>query len=221
MHRLEQSGIYHLFVEGAKIGDVYKYAIESGTGMPLLKADPYGNQCQLRPYNGSVVADIDDFVWSDEIWQKNKSRIQAEDQPMAIYEVHIGSWKKDENGIDGQFLNYRQAAYQLADYVKYMGYTHVELMGIAEYPFDGSWGYQVSGYYAPTSRYGSAKDFMYMVDYLHNQGIGVILDWVPAHFAKDEHALGLFDGTHLYEHEDKARGEQPLWGTYVFDHGKP
>lgn len=221
MHRLNNSGIYELYIEGVRPGAMYKYAIETQDGGVLFKADPYGNFCQVRPDNASIVTALNGFEWKDDLWLKNRQKIQANDQPMAIYEVHIGSWKKDETGANFGFKNYKDIAHELADYVKHMGYTHVELMGIAEHSYDGSWGYQVTGYYAPTSRYGTPEDFMYMVDYLHCQGIGVILDWVPAHFSKDAHGLGRFDGEPLYEYADRRKGEIPQWGTWVFDYGKP
>ncbi len=221
MEPVKDSGIYEVFIPDLKVGDLYKFAIETKKGDILFKADPYGNESQLRPDNASVVADISDYTWDDGAWQEEKKNSSALDKPMSIYEVHLGSWKKDETGANCGFRTYRDLAPELADYVNYMGYTHVELMGIAEHPFDGSWGYQVTGYYAPTSRYGSAQDFMYMVDYLHQRGIGVILDWVPAHFPKDAHGLGRFDGEAVYEHPDWRRGEHAHWGTYVFNYERP
>ena len=221
MEPVKESGIFEAFIPGLKVGDLYKFAIETKSGDILFKADPYGNESQLRPDTASVVTDISGFEWDDGAWQEHKKKESTLDQPMSIYEVHLGSWKKDETGANCGFRTYRDLAPELADYVNYMGYTHVELMGIAEHPFDGSWGYQVTGYYAPTSRYGSARDFMYMVDYLHQQGIGVILDWVPAHFPKDAHGLGRFDGEAVYEHPDWRRGEHAHWGTYVFNYERP
>ena len=221
MEPVKKSGIFEAFIPGLKVGDLYKFAIETKSGDILFKADPYGNESQLRPDTASVVTDISGFEWDDGAWQEHKKKESTLDQPMSIYEVHLGSWKKDETGANCGFRTYRDLAPELADYVNYMGYTHVELMGIAEHPFDGSWGYQVTGYYAPTSRYGSARDFMYMVDYLHQQGIGVILDWVPAHFPKDAHGLGRFDGEAVYEHPDWRRGEHAHWGTYVFNYERP
>ena len=215
------SGIYELFVPDVGKGELYKYVITHKNGHICYKADPYGNLCQVRPDNASVVTSISDYAWTDDPWQKNKKKAVDVNQPMSIYEVHIGSWKKTLDGSNHGFLDYRTLAHQLAEYVRYMGYTHVELIGIAEHPLDGSWGYQVTGYYAPTSRYGTPEDFMYFVDYMHSQGIGVILDWVPAHFPRDEHALGRFDGTPLYEHPDPRRGEHPDWGTYIFNYAKP
>lgn len=218
MQPVQQSGIWDIFVPGVKAGDLYKFAVETSQGYTVLKADPYGNQSQLRPDNASVVADIRYFDWTDQAWRKAHQEKKTE-SPMAIYEVHPGSWKKDHS-MPGEFYNFKKLAVELADYVLEMGYTHVELIGLSEHPFDGSWGYQVSGYYAPTSRYGTPADFMYFVNYMHDHGIGVILDWVPAHFPKDEFGLGRFDGTALYEHQDPRKGEHPEWGTYCFNYGR-
>ena len=189
MERLGTSGIWERFVPGACEGSIYKYAITDRDGSTHYKADPYGNSSEFRPGNATKITYLDGYEWEDDEWIRRKTEEAADvvDQPMAIYEVHIGSWKKDYSYSQDGFCNYRQIAHELGEYVKDMGYTHVELMGISEHPFDASWGYQVTGYYAPTSRYGEPKDFMYMVDYLHQLGIGVILDWVPAHFPKDEH----------------------------------
>ena len=223
MSRREDSGIFELFIPGLQTGEMYKYAVETSWGEILYKVDPYGNYSEIRPGNASVVTDISDFAWDDDKWQEDKKneKAQSPKKPMAIYEVHLGSWKKDETGANFGFLNYRRLAHELAEYVNYMGYTHVELIGIAEHPFDGSWGYQVTGYYAPTARYGTPEDFMYFVNYMHDQGIGVILDWVPAHFPKDAHGLGRFDGEALYEHPDSRKGEHTQWGTYIFNYEKP
>ena len=218
MQPVQQSGIWNIFVPGVKAGDLYKFAVETSQGYTVLKADPYGNQSQLRPDNASVVADIRYFDWTDQAWRKAHQEKKTE-SPMAIYEVHPGSWKKDPS-MPGEFYNFKKLAVELADYVLEMGYTHVELIGLSEHPFDGSWGYQVSGYYAPTARYGTPADFMYFVNYMHDHGIGVILDWVPAHFPKDEFGLGRFDGTALYEHQDPRKGEHPEWGTYCFNYGR-
>ena len=218
MQPVQQSGIWDIFVPGVKAGDLYKFAVETSQGYTVLKADPYGNQSQLRPDNASVVADIRYFDWTDQAWRKAHQEKKTE-SPMAIYEVHPGSWKKDPS-MPGEFYNFKKLAVELADYVLEMGYTHVELVGLSEHPFDGSWGYQVSGYYAPTARYGTPADFMYFVNYMHDHGIGVILDWVPAHFPKDEFGLGRFDGTALYEHQDPRKGEHPEWGTYCFNYGR-
>ena len=217
----ETMGIYELFIPGLKEGELYKYLIETKDGKRLYKADPYANYAELRPGTASAIADIEHFKWTDSKWMENRKK--EEDvyaQPMAIYEVHPGSWKRHPGRDDEGFYSYRDLVTYLIPYVKEMGYTHIELMGISEYPFDGSWGYQVTGYYAPTRRYGTPKDFMYFVDYMHEKGIHVILDWVPAHFPKDEHGLGRFDGQPLYEHPDPRRGEHPHWGTYIFNYGK-
>ncbi len=218
-----QPDIYELFIPDVAPGAVYKYQILTRDGEILYKADPYGNQCQVRPDNANVVADLTGYKWKDTDWIENRKQQTRETElkkPMAIYECHLGSWKKKIEDSDFGFYTYRELAKMLCDYVKKMGYTHVELMGIAEYPFDGSWGYQVTNYYAPTSRYGSPEDFMYFVDHMHANGIGVILDWVPAHFPRDAHGLGRFDGMPLYEHPDSRRGEHPDWGTYIFDFGR-
>ncbi len=220
MKRLGSSGIFELFTDKAKEGDKYKYLIVAGDGRKLYKADPYANYAQLRPETASIITDLNGFTWKDDKWIAAAGEKEAWKEPIAIYEVHPGSWKKKDNGTEDGFLNYRELAHELAAYVKKMGYTHIELMGIAEYPFDGSWGYQVTGYYAPTSRYGTPKDFMYFVDYMHRKGIGVILDWVPAHFPRDAHGLVEFDGTCTYEYSDPRKGEHPDWGTKVFDYGK-
>ncbi len=223
MQMMQTSGIYELFIPDVAPGAVYKYQILTREGEILYKADPYGNQCQVRPDNANVVADLVGYKWKDTEWIENRKHQTRETElkkPMAIYECHLGSWKKKIEDSDFGFYTYRELAKMLCDYVKKMGYTHVELMGIAEYPFDGSWGYQVTNYYAPTSRYGSPDDFMYFVDHMHANGIGVILDWVPAHFPRDAHGLGRFDGMPLYEHPDPRRGEHPDWGTYIFDFGR-
>ena len=223
MQMMQTSGIYELFIPDVAPGAVYKYQILTRDGEILYKADPYGNQCQVRPDNANVVADLTGYKWKDTDWIENRKQQTRETElkkPTAIYECHLGSWKKKIEDSDFGFYTYRELAKMLCDYVKKMGYTHVELMGIAEYPFDGSWGYQVTNYYAPTSRYGSPEDFMYFVDHMHANGIGVILDWVPAHFPRDAHGLGRFDGMPLYEHPDPRRGEHPDWGTYIFDFGR-
>ncbi len=223
MHIHSASGIYELFIPDVMPGAVYKFQILTRTGDILYKADPYGNQAQVRPDNANIVTDLTGFKWSDGKWVEDRdkvSRVERMKMPMSIYEVHLGSWKKKIEDSDFGFFNYREMAEQLGNYILDMGYTHVELMGIAEYPFDGSWGYQVTNYYAPTSRYGTPGDFMYFVDYMHSLGIGVILDWVPAHFPRDAHGLGRFDGMPLYEHADPRRGEHPDWGTYIFDYGR-
>ena len=216
-------GVFETFVPGAKIGQLYKFFIIGMNGEHIYKADPYANEAELRPGTASRITDIRDFKWKDGTWMKNRQKFDETKNAMSIYEVHPGSWMKhpateeDEKG----FYNYRELAVKLTQYVKDMGYTHVELMGIAEHPFDGSWGYQVTGYYAPTSRYGTPQDFKYLVDYLHRQKIGVILDWVPAHFPKDAHGLANFDGTAVYEHADPRQGEHPDWGTKIYNYGRP
>ena len=222
MERLGASGIYELFVPGAIEGDLYKYCIHTRTGEVLYKADPYAFESEVRPGNASRVAGIEDYRWRDQEWMTRREKKDYRTEPINILEVHPGSFQKrpiTEADPDG-FLNYKQLAHALGDYAEEMGYTHVEFLGILEYPFDGSWGYQVTGYFAPTSRYGNPKDFMYLVDYLHRKGIGVYLDWVPAHFPKDAHGLACFDGTPLYEYEDPLKGEHREWGTKVFDYGK-
>lgn len=222
MKRLEPLGIYEVFVPEAKVGMLYKYLVHGKDGRKHYKADPFANSSEMRPGNASKIADMTKFKWSDSAWMKRREKQNVDEMPMSIYEVHPGSWKKHpwkEEDEDG-FYSYKELAHSLADYVKDMGYTHVELMGIAEHPFDGSWGYQVTGYYAPTSRFGTPADFMYLVNYLHKNKIGVILDWVPAHFPKDAHGLAEFDGTPVYEYADPRKGEHPDWGTKVFDFGK-
>ncbi|MDY4028572.1 MAG: 1,4-alpha-glucan branching protein GlgB [Butyrivibrio crossotus] len=220
MRRYDDSGIFELFTENAHEGSLYKYLIYTKDGRMLYKADPYATYSQRRPDNASIVYDINRYQWNDGQWLAEEEKTAPTKKPMAIYEVHLGSWKKKDDGTPEGFLNYRESAVQLVDYMKYMGYTHIELMGIAEHPFDGSWGYQVTGYFAPTSRYGTPEDFMYFVDYFHQNGIGVILDWVPAHFPRDGHGLANFDGTPTYEYADSRKGEHPDWGTKIFDYGR-
>ena len=220
MKKISDGGIYELFIPGAKAGDMYKYLIISQSGEAIYKADPYANQAQLRPETASIVADLSGYEWKDSEWVEKKKTENHLKAPLSIYECHLGSWKKKDDGTEDGFYTYRELAPELAKYVTDMGYTHIELMGIAEYPYDGSWGYQVTGYYAPTARYGTPKDFMYFVDYMHEKGIGVILDWVPAHFPKDAHGLANFDGSCVYEYADPRKGEHPDWGTKVFDYSK-
>ena len=222
MKRLEPNGVYEAFVPDAKEGDFYKYLIETVDGRKLYKADPFANYAELRPGTASCVTDLTRIKWTDAKWmEQRKAQPDVLEQPLSIYEVHLGSWKCefDEEGKQ-IYHNYRQLAVELTKYVKEMGYTHVELLGISEYPFDGSWGYQVTGYYAPTSRYGTPEDFAYFIDYLHKNKIGVILDWVPAHFPRDAHGLAEFDGSCLYEYADPRKGEHPEWGTKIFDYSR-
>ena len=220
MNRLAVSGIFEIFIPGIKPGALYKYEIKAKGSLVYLKADPYGNQAELRPKTASIVADLNHYRWQDDQWLKDRKRVNDEKKPMLVYEMHLGSWIKPEE--EGKlFCNYRDIAPKLAEYLKDMGYTHVELMPVMEHPFDASWGYQVTGYYAPTSRYGTCEDFMYFMDYLHQQGIGVILDWVPAHFPKDTPGLPNFDGTCLYEHLDPRQGMHPHWGTLIYNYGRP
>ena len=222
MEKVGPIGVWEVFVPGAKLGDLYKFCIRTMDGREIYKADPYANWSEMRPGTASRVADITKFVWSDANWMEKRKQTDPKQQALAIYEVHPGSWRKhpaSEADPDG-FYGYREFAHALAEYVKRMGYTHVELMGIAEHPLDASWGYQVTGYYAPTSRYGTPEDFKYLVNYLHKNKIGVILDWVPAHFPKDAHGLAEFDGTCVYEHADPRQGEHPDWGTKIFNYGR-
>ena len=217
MRKLDYSGIYELFIPGKLVGEIYKYEIKAKSGQVFMKSDPYAFSSEVRPANASRIVDIS-YKWKDAAWMEKRENKNTDEQPMAIYEMHLGSWKRPTDGRE--FFNYRDIASLLADYLLMMNYNYVELMPIMEHPYDPSWGYQVTGYYAPTSRYGSPADFMYFVDYLHSKGIGVILDWVPAHFPKDEHGLGRFDGTALYEHENPRRGEHPHWGTYIYNYGR-
>ena len=220
MEKLGPVGIWGLFVPGAAEGDMYKFLITTQDERKLYKADPFANQAEYRPGTASVVADLSGFAWKDAKWMEERDAKDIQREPLAIYECHIGSFMKHPNGTEG-FYNYRQFADRIVEYLKEMKYTHVELMGIAEHPFDGSWGYQVTGYYAPTSRYGTPEDFMYLVNELHKAGVGVILDWVPAHFARDAHGLAEFDGQCIFEHPDPRLGEHPDWGTKIFNYGKP
>ena len=224
MHRAEfDGGVWECFLPGVGEGDAYRYIVTGADGVRRWKSDPMAFRTEKRPANASIVHSLNNYTWHDDEYQAQRDNTKVLERPMAIYECHLGSWKKgyrDEHDEDG-FLNYTQLADDLVAYIKFMGYTHIELMGICEYPFDLSWGYQVTGYYAPTSRYGTPDDFRYFVDKLHQAGIGVILDWVPSHFCKDEWALVHFDGTRLYENSDPLRSEFPVWGTMSFDHGKP
>lgn len=213
------SGIFEIFIPGVKAGDNYKYEIKLKTGLTYLKADPYGNAAQLRPETASVVADLRNFKWEDKEFIKKRKAFRKENAPISVYELYLGSFLAPKD--DEEYANYREIADKLIPYVKEMGYTHVELMPVMEHPLDASWGYQVIGYYAPTARYGTPEDFMYFVNELHKAGIGVILDWVPAHFPRDIYGLSSFDGTCLYENPDEQRRSHPHWGTLVFDYGRP
>lgn len=220
MTKIGQGGIHTLFVPDVEEGTMYKFLITTGEGWKLYKADPFANYAEMRPGNASRVTNLQGFDWNDEKWMTERDSGSLLEKPIAIYECHIGSWMKHPNGTPDGFYNYREFADRLVEYLKEMKYTHVELMGIAEHPFDGSWGYQVTGYYAPTSRYGTPKDFMYLVNQLHAANVGVILDWVPAHFATDAHGLSCFDGRCIFEHPDPRLGEHPDWGTKIFNYGK-
>ena len=221
MERQEPLGIYTVFVPEAKDGQMYKYCIETQSGELIYKADPFANYAELRPGTASRITDISHLKWTDDRWMESRKKWNNKENPLSIYEVHMGSWMRHPGREDEGFYTYREFAEAITKYVKKMGYTHVELMGIAEHPYDGSWGYQVTGYYAPTSRYGTPEDFAYMINYLHRNGIGVILDWVPAHFPKDAHGLADFDGTPTFEYADPRKGEHPDWGTKIFDYEKP
>ncbi len=219
MQQRGQSGIWEIFLPNLPEGTHYKFSIKSRfLGYQVDKADPYGFYAELRPTTDSRVWDINKYQWNDAAWLASRPERQALDKPMNVYEVHLGSWKRvpETNG----FLNYRDLAHDLVAYAQKMGYTHIELLPMTEHPFDGSWGYQVTGYYAPTSRFGTPDDFMYFVDYCHQHNIGVLLDWVPAHFPRDAHGLGFFDGTHVYEHSDPRQGEHKDWGTKIFNYGR-
>ena len=220
MKPLADSGIWEAFVPGIAAGELYKYAITTKSGKILFKADPYAFSAEYRPGTASVTTDLSDFQWGDDAWIDKRGSADPMNAPMSIYEVHLGSWRRKNRPEKDGCYTYVEAAKELADYVTDMGYTHVELMGIAEHPYDGSWGYQVTGYFAPTSRYGTPQEFMYFINYLHKKGIGVILDWVPAHFPRDAHGLSEFDGEALYEYADPRKGEHPDWGTKVFDYSK-
>lgn len=229
MRKLGDSGVFELFIPGLSAGSVYKYELKNMHGEPMLKADPYANYAELRPNNASVVWDITGYEWQDHEWMKRRAQVNAKDSPISIYEVHLGSWMRKEFSLDesgteitgSEYYSYREIAVRLAAYVREMGYTHVELMPIMEHPLDASWGYQVTGYYAPTSRYGTPHDFKFFMDYMHEHGIGVILDWVPAHFPRDAFGMGCFDGTCVYEHQDPRQGAHPHWGTLIFNYGRP
>ena len=217
---LADSGIWEVFVPGVGLGQLYKYSVTTRSGKILFKADPYAFYAEFRPQTASITADLSVYSWNDLEWVAKREEQDPLSGPLSIYEVHLGSWKRKNREDKEGFYTYKEAAHELAEYIKDMGYTHIELLGIAEHPYDGSWGYQVTGYYAPTSRYGTPDDFMYFVDYMHQNGIGVILDWVPAHFPKDAHGLSEFDGEACYEYADPRKGEHPDWGTKVFDYSK-
>lgn len=221
MERGEPLGIYTCFIPEVKEGMLYKFCIETNKGEFLYKADPFANYAELRPGTASRITDITNLKWTDKDWLEKRKTWNHKENPVSIYEVHMGSWKRHEGyEKDNGFLTYREFAKEATAYMKEMGYTHIELMGIAEYPFDASWGYQVTGYYAPTSRYGTPEDFAYMINYFHKNKIGVILDWVPAHFPRDAHGLADFDGTPTFEYADARKGEHADWGTKIFDYGK-
>ena len=220
MVREEPLGIYTCFIQGIEEDMIYKYCIETKTGDFLYKADPFANYAEVRPGTASKVHDISNLKWSDSAGMEKRTTWNMDESPMSIYEAHIGSWKQHPGEEEERFYNYREFAVEAVKYMKEMGYTHIELMGIAEHPYDGSWGYQVTGYFAPTSRYGTPEDFAYMINYFHKNKIGVILDWVPAHFPRDAHGLADFDGTAVYEYADPRKGEHPDWGTKIFDYGK-
>ena len=241
-HQMRRSGngIWELFIPGLEVGEHYKYEVKNQAGHIYEKSDPYGFQQEVRPKTASIVTDLDAYTWNDDNWMEQRRNTDPLTQPVSVYEVHLGSWLHASSaepaiGPDGKpepvvtvaelkpgarFLTYRELAAKLIPYAKELGYTHIELLPIAEHPFDGSWGYQVTGYYAATSRFGTPEDFMYFVDQCHQNGIGVIVDWVPGHFPKDGHGLAFFDGTHLYEHADPRKGEHKEWGTLVFNYGR-
>lgn len=234
MKRLGESGIWAVFIPGIGPGAIYKYEVKTSWGDIYEKSDPYGFQQEVRPKTGSIVADLNTYTWHDQAWLEKRAATDPLRSPISVYEVHLGSWmhaSAEDPPAEGQsvlvdqkpntrFLTYRELADKLIPYVKELGFTHIELLPVAEHPFDGSWGYQVIGYYAVTSRYGSPQDFMYFVDRAHQAGIGVIVDWVPGHFPKDGHGLAFFDGTHLYEYADPRKGEHKGWGTLVFNYGR-
>jgi 1,4-alpha-glucan branching enzyme len=218
MQPLQTSGIWSIFVPGVKEGDNYKFHITPSNGMAQSdRCDPYGFAAEMRPKTASIVYDLSKYEWKDQDWMQNRHKRNTLEAPVSIYEMHLGSWMRGENNT---WLTYRDLADKLTEYLVKMGYTHVEFLPIAEHPLDSSWGYQTTGYFAPTARFGSPDDFMFLIDTLHQHNIGVLIDWVPAHFPRDGHALGMFDGTHLYEHADPRQGEHKEWGTYVFNYGR-
>ena len=220
MTKLGAGGIWTVFLPGVGTGELYKFLITAPSGEKLYKADPFANSAEMRPGTASKTVDISGYKWTDDLWLREREERDYYKEPLAIYECHIGSWMRHPRPEEQGFYNYREFADRIVEYLKEMKYTHVELIGIAEYPFDGSWGYQVTGYYAPTARYGDPQDFMYLVNKLHRNKIGVILDWVPAHFATDAHGLGRFDGQCIFEDPDPRKGEHPDWGTKIFNYGK-
>jgi len=219
MRSMGASGIWELFIPGLDNGATYKFEVATRHGYPNLKTDPYGRRFDAPPYNASIVCSLDNYEWGDAAWQEKRANTDWSKAPISVYELHLGSWKtvvEDNN----RPLNYRETANELIDYLKEMNYTHVEFMPLSEHPFTGSWGYQVTGFFAPTHRFGTPEDFMYLVDQLHQNGFGVIMDWVPAHFPKDSFALANFDGTALYEHADPRQGFHKDWGTLIFNYGR-
>lgn len=225
MRSIGSSGVWELFIPGLTKGDIYKYEIKTPSDEIYIKSDPYAFYAEKTPQTASIVYDLDNYRWQDSAWMNQREKESAFDKPINIYEVHLGSWKQEpdddpESETGFKPYSYRKLTQTLIPYVKEMGYTHIELLPITEFPYDGSWGYQVTGYYAPTSRFGTPEDFKYFVDICHQNDIGVILDWVPAHFPKDGHGLARFDGTSLYEYEDKRIGEHLEWGTHVFNYGR-
>lgn len=220
MEKHNNFGVFELFIPGLNEGEIYKYEVKVKGGMNVLKADPYATRAELRPNTASVICSLDGFEWSDGEWLEYRKNWDFNKEPFNIYELHLGSFKRPQ--LEGrEFYNYKELAPLITEYLKEMGYSHVELLPVMEHPLDRSWGYQLTGYYAPTARYGTPEDFMYFIDYLHKEGIGVILDWVPAHFPKDAFGLARFDGTCLYEHLDKRQGEHPQWGTLIYNYGRP
>lgn len=219
MRKHVPSGLWELFVPGAKVGDLYKYRLEDAAGQVLDKCDPLAFTSEVVPRSASQVTDLADYEWRDAAWLEQRAASNGLDRPISIYEVHLGSWRQDRSRTHG-WMNYRELAHQLVDYCRETGFTHLELLPVSEHPYTPSWGYQTTGYFGVTSRYGTPQDFMYFVDYCHQHGIGVILDWVPAHFPKDAHGLARFDGTCLYEHADPRQGEHPDWNTLIFNYGR-
>lgn len=219
MRKQVPSGIWELFVPAAKVGQKYKFRIRSLDGQTIDKSDPFGFYAELPPRTASVITELGNFTWADDQWMERRAAEDPLRKPISVYELHLGSWKRDSRGIHG-WMNYREIAHQVVEYCRQTGFTHIELMPVSEHPFTGSWGYQTVGYFSITSRYGTPEDFKYLVNYCHQNGIGVLIDWVPAHFPKDGHGLRRFDGSALYEHEDPRQGEHPDWGTMIFNYGR-